>query len=172
VLPALKIESRPESLPERPFGPMVRESRLYISSVFRDSTKFSKSAVPRKKSFSGRSVSKHVPVSAPSSRLTKFRVAHSCNSPYPSHSVISPWLAKESQNHIFWWWIAGFMFRNSVSFRNSCTCAICQTPLSLDVAKTDENGKAVHAECYSLKLESGRHRVISSARARPTKKQL
>jgi hypothetical protein len=27
-------------------------------------------------------------------------------------------------------------------------CSICNKPIELETAKTDENGKAVHEECY------------------------
>lgn len=30
-------------------------------------------------------------------------------------------------------------------------CSICNTPVSLETAKTDEAGKAVHEECYALR---------------------
>jgi len=31
-------------------------------------------------------------------------------------------------------------------------CSLCRNPVRLDSAKTDENGKAVHEECYVLGL--------------------
>ena len=31
-------------------------------------------------------------------------------------------------------------------------CALCQMPVPLESVKTDENGKAVHEECYLLRL--------------------
>jgi hypothetical protein len=31
-------------------------------------------------------------------------------------------------------------------------CALCDKPVPLDTSKTDENGKAVHEECYLLKM--------------------
>ena len=31
-------------------------------------------------------------------------------------------------------------------------CAICRKPVKLEVAKTDEGGKAVHEECYAKKI--------------------
>ena len=31
-------------------------------------------------------------------------------------------------------------------------CSICQKPVTLETAKTDEVGQAVHEECYLLKL--------------------
>ncbi|HEY6370591.1 MAG TPA: hypothetical protein VIX37_08425 [Candidatus Sulfotelmatobacter sp.] len=32
------------------------------------------------------------------------------------------------------------------------TCSICSRPVPLENSKTDEGGKAVHEECYVLKL--------------------
>ena len=31
-------------------------------------------------------------------------------------------------------------------------CSLCQMPVPLESSKTDENGKAVHEECYMLRL--------------------
>ena len=31
-------------------------------------------------------------------------------------------------------------------------CPICNTPVALESAKTDENGKATHEDCYLLKI--------------------
>jgi len=31
-------------------------------------------------------------------------------------------------------------------------CALCQMPVPLESSKTDENGKAVHEQCYLLRL--------------------
>ena len=31
-------------------------------------------------------------------------------------------------------------------------CAICNKPVELETAKTDENGKAVHGDCYAARL--------------------
>jgi hypothetical protein len=31
-------------------------------------------------------------------------------------------------------------------------CSLCQMPVQLEDSKTDENGKAVHEECYLLRL--------------------
>ena len=31
-------------------------------------------------------------------------------------------------------------------------CSICNKPVQLETSKTDENGSAVHEECYVLKL--------------------
>ena len=30
-------------------------------------------------------------------------------------------------------------------------CPLCNEPVALETAKTDENGKAIHEECYALK---------------------
>jgi hypothetical protein len=35
---------------------------------------------------------------------------------------------------------------------NSPLCSICKKPIDLTVAKTDEDGKAIHEECYLLKF--------------------
>jgi hypothetical protein len=32
-------------------------------------------------------------------------------------------------------------------------CAVCNRPVQLETSKTDENGKAVHGECYVLKVK-------------------
>jgi len=32
------------------------------------------------------------------------------------------------------------------------TCSICQKPVDLQIALIDRNGKAVHEECYVLKV--------------------
>ena len=32
-------------------------------------------------------------------------------------------------------------------------CAICNKPVQLETSKTDENGRAVHGECYVLKVK-------------------
>ena len=29
-------------------------------------------------------------------------------------------------------------------------CPVCHAPVALEVAKTDENGRAIHEECYVL----------------------
>ena len=31
-------------------------------------------------------------------------------------------------------------------------CSICNKPVALEIAKTDEGGHAVHEECYLLKI--------------------
>ncbi len=33
-------------------------------------------------------------------------------------------------------------------------CALCQRPVPLEISKTDEFGRAVHEECYVLKVSS------------------
>jgi hypothetical protein len=35
-------------------------------------------------------------------------------------------------------------------------CSLCDKPVQLDTSKTDEYGKAVHAECYLLKMRLNR----------------
>lgn len=32
-------------------------------------------------------------------------------------------------------------------------CSICYEPVKLETTKTDEHGKAIHEECYVLKLK-------------------
>jgi len=34
------------------------------------------------------------------------------------------------------------------------TCSLCNEPVELETSKTDEDGKAVHEECYALKLRT------------------
>jgi hypothetical protein len=43
------------------------------------------------------------------------------------------------------------------------TCSLCNEPVEIETAKTDENGLAVHEECYALeiKLESTKCIAIS-----------
>jgi hypothetical protein len=36
-------------------------------------------------------------------------------------------------------------------------CSICQQPIKLETAKTDENGKPVHEHCYIHRLLAARH---------------
>jgi hypothetical protein len=38
-------------------------------------------------------------------------------------------------------------FSNALSQRTTC-CSICGNPVSLEASKTDEQGMAVHEECY------------------------
>ena len=33
-----------------------------------------------------------------------------------------------------------------------CPCAICREPVRLETSKTDEDGHAVHEECYLAKI--------------------
>ena len=33
-------------------------------------------------------------------------------------------------------------------------CSVCKQPIRLETAKTDENGKAVHDDCYLQRLMS------------------
>jgi len=35
-------------------------------------------------------------------------------------------------------------------------CSLCNEPVELRTAKTDEDGKAVHEECYTLKMQPPR----------------
>ena len=43
-------------------------------------------------------------------------------------------------------------------------CFLCNEPVDLHTAKTDANGKAVHAECYTMKM-------ITTVPATPTNQQ-
>jgi hypothetical protein len=43
-----------------------------------------------------------------------------------------------------------------VSLKNGVavsTCAICNKPVSLEIAKIDEDGQNVHEQCYVLKIQ-------------------
>jgi hypothetical protein len=31
-------------------------------------------------------------------------------------------------------------------------CSLCNEPVEVETAKTDENGRAIHEECYVLKM--------------------
>jgi hypothetical protein len=33
-------------------------------------------------------------------------------------------------------------------------CPICALPVAIETSKTDENGRAVHEECYVLKIKA------------------
>ena len=45
-------------------------------------------------------------------------------------------------------------FLHSVSpSKQSPVCPICQTPVPLEIAKTDEDGVAIHEQCYILKVK-------------------
>jgi hypothetical protein len=37
------------------------------------------------------------------------------------------------------------------------TCRICDQPVQLETTKVDEHGKAVHEECYFLRVSSKPH---------------
>lgn len=36
--------------------------------------------------------------------------------------------------------------------RSQINCSICNQPVALEIAKTDDSGQALHEECYVLKL--------------------
>jgi hypothetical protein len=38
-------------------------------------------------------------------------------------------------------------------------CALCNEPVQLETSKTDEDGKAIHEECYVRKLRSERPKM-------------
>jgi hypothetical protein len=45
-------------------------------------------------------------------------------------------------------------FLHAVSVSNQPPmCSICNTPVPLETAKTDESGAAIHEECYLLKVK-------------------
>ncbi len=37
---------------------------------------------------------------------------------------------------------------------NIPTCSICDKPVPLEAAKTDEHGRAIHEDCYWIKVRS------------------
>lgn len=39
--------------------------------------------------------------------------------------------------------------------KKKATCPICQHPVSLERCKTDEDGRAIHEDCYVRKICSG-----------------
>jgi hypothetical protein len=55
------------------------------------------------------------------------------------------------------------MYNNSVISLQSPICSICNLPVPLNDAKTDEDGNAVHENCYLVKLGVGKA-VSSNAR--------
>ena len=44
------------------------------------------------------------------------------------------------------------MYNNSDSSDRAPTCSICNMSVSLNEAKTDEEGSVVHEECYLIKV--------------------
>lgn len=38
--------------------------------------------------------------------------------------------------------------------KSQINCSICNQPVALEIAKTEDSGQAVHEECYVLKLGS------------------
>ena len=44
------------------------------------------------------------------------------------------------------------MYDNSLAVLRTPICSICNLPVSLNNAKTDEDGNAVHEDCYLIKL--------------------
>jgi hypothetical protein len=44
------------------------------------------------------------------------------------------------------------MYDNSLAALRTPICSICNLPVSLNSAKTDEDGNAVHEDCYLIKL--------------------
>jgi hypothetical protein len=52
-------------------------------------------------------------------------------------------------------WCRVFAWRRSVAPEHMRLplCSICDKPVQLENSKTDEDGKAIHEECYILKLK-------------------
>jgi hypothetical protein len=50
-------------------------------------------------------------------------------------------------------------------------CSVCQQPVRLETAKADENGKAVHEDCYLQRLmallQSGGQKTPNNSPAQP-----
>jgi hypothetical protein len=48
-------------------------------------------------------------------------------------------------------------------------CSICNEPIPIEIAKTDDSGQAVHEQCYVLKLgvESSRASIQQAERETP-----
>jgi hypothetical protein len=44
------------------------------------------------------------------------------------------------------------MYDDSLASLQTPICCICSLPVSLNNAKTDEDGNAVHEDCYLIKL--------------------
>lgn len=44
------------------------------------------------------------------------------------------------------------MYDNPLAARRTPFCSICNLPVPLNSAKTDEDGNAVHEDCYLIKL--------------------
>ena len=44
------------------------------------------------------------------------------------------------------------MYDNRAASLRAPTCSICNLPVSLNNAKADEDGNAVHEDCYLIKL--------------------
>ena len=38
-------------------------------------------------------------------------------------------------------------------------CPLCNKPVDLRTAKTDENGKAIHGDCYAMRMKATRYSV-------------
>ncbi|MFZ1137697.1 MAG: hypothetical protein ABR881_13215 [Candidatus Sulfotelmatobacter sp.] len=44
------------------------------------------------------------------------------------------------------------MYYNALSPFRAPICSICHNPVTLNDAKTDEDGNAIHEDCYLIKL--------------------
>jgi len=42
-------------------------------------------------------------------------------------------------------------------------CSLCNEPVELETAKTDENGNAVHEECYALKMQPKSEKRVTTS---------
>jgi hypothetical protein len=40
-------------------------------------------------------------------------------------------------------------------------CSLCHEPVEVEIAKIDENGNAVHEECYTLKMQPERPKHVA-----------
>jgi len=49
-------------------------------------------------------------------------------------------------------WLQRWRRSNTIGRIPLPACAICNEPVQLETSKTDENGRAVHGECYVLKV--------------------
>jgi hypothetical protein len=56
------------------------------------------------------------------------------------------------------------MDNNSLSSVRATICAICHQPVLLNVAKADEDGNAIHEDCYLIKLGMTKPPIGSRAR--------
>ncbi len=55
------------------------------------------------------------------------------------------------------------MDNNPLSSVRAAICAICHQPVLLNVAKADEDGDAIHEDCYLIKLGMTKRPIGSRA---------